>query len=65
MPKAKSIEKNDTNVVEEIKYSKSKIVSSKKYASNRDLLQVLLEDNKSYTFEEVKQKINKYKKRKV
>lgn len=62
MPKNKIIEEND---VKEIKYSKEKIVLSKKYISNRDLLQVLLEDNKSYTFKEVEQKINEFKKRKV
>lgn len=62
MPKNKIIEEND---VKEIKYSKEKIVLSKKYTSNRDLLQVLLEDNKSYTFKEVEQKINEFKKRKV
>ena len=52
-------------VVEESKYSKQQLVSSKKYVSNRDLLQVLLKDDCLYTFNEVDGKINEYKKRRV
>ena len=52
-------------VTEEVKYSKKQLVSSKKYANNKDLLQVLLEDNCYYTFEEVESKINEFKKRSV
>lgn len=50
---------------EEIKYSKEQLISSKKYATNKDLLQVLLVDNEIYTFKEVDQKIEEFKKRKV
>lgn len=50
---------------QEKQFYKSQLVSSKKYASNKDLLQVLLEDNKMYTFEEVNNKIEEFKKRKV
>lgn len=62
---SKKIEEVGQVVKEETKYSKKQLVSSKKYASNRDLLQVLLEDNKSYTFKEVESKINEFKKRRV
>ena len=50
---------------EEPRYSKKQLVSSKKYASNKDLLEVLLNDNDLYTFEEVESQINEYKKRSV
>ena len=50
---------------EEIKYSKKQLVSSKKYASNQDLLQVLLKYEDLYTLEEVESKLNEYKKRSV
>ena len=51
--------------VKEDKYSKVQLVSSKKYAANRDLLQVLLEDGKSYTLKEVDNKIEKFRKGRV
>ena len=51
--------------VKEDKYSKVQLTSSKKYAANRDLLQVLLEDGKSYTLKEVDLKIEKFKKGRV
>ena len=50
---------------EEIRYSKKQLVSSKKYASNQDLLQVLLKDDGLYTLDEVESKLNEYKKRSV
>lgn len=50
---------------EEIKYSKKQLVSSKKYAFDQDLLQVLLNDDSLYTLEEVESKLNEYKKRSV
>lgn len=62
---SKKVEEVEQVVKEETKYSKKQLVSSKKYASNRDLLQVLLEDNKSYTLKEVESKINEFKKRRV
>lgn len=50
---------------EEIRYSKKQLVLSKKYSSNRDVLQALLEENKSYTSDEVEKIIKEFKKRKV
>lgn len=61
---AKKDEKEQVNE-KETKYSKKQLVSSKKYASNRDLLQVLLQDNITYTLKEVDKKIEDFKKRKV
>ena len=51
--------------MEQIKFSKEQLVSSKKYESNRDLLQTLLDKDKSYTLEEVEEKIYEFKKRRV
>lgn len=62
---SKKVEEVEQVVKEETRYSKKQLVSSKKYASNRDLLQVLLEDNKSYTLKEVENKIKEFKKRRV
>lgn len=58
-------EENEQVKEKETQYSKRQLVFSKKYASNRDLLQVLLEDDKSYTLKEVENKINEFKKRRV
>lgn len=57
-------EEKETTTKEK-EYSKKQLVNSKKYASNKDLLQVLLEDNKLYTLDEVDKKIEEFKKRKV
>lgn len=46
-------------------YSKEQLAASRKYANQRDLISVLLEDGKSYTFDEVDALIEKYKKGKV
>lgn len=50
---------------EEIRYSKKQLVSSKKYGVNKDLLQVLLNDDGYYTLDEVESQINEFKKRRV
>ena len=57
-------EEKETTTKEK-EYSKKQLVNSKKYASNKDLLQVLLEDNNLYTLAEVDKKIEEFKKRKV
>lgn len=49
----------------ETKYNKKQLVSSKKYSANRDLLQVLLQEDKTYTLKEVESKIKEFKERKV
>lgn len=49
----------------ETKYNKKQLVSSKKYFANRDLLQVLLQEDKTYTLKEVESKIKEFKERKV
>lgn len=43
-------------------YTKEQIVTSIKYTNRRDLLNSVLEDNRSYSFEEVDTAINKFMK---
>ena len=46
-------------------YPKQQIIASAKYSNRRDLLTVLLEDGKSYTFEQVEQIMNDWLKKGV
>lgn len=46
----------------EIKFEKKQLLVSKKYASNRDLLDALLDNNKLYTITEVEGLISNYRK---
>lgn len=52
-------------VMEEPTYTKKQLLSSKKYARYKDLIQVLLKDDCYYTLDEVDSKINEFKKRRV
>ncbi|MCK1999374.1 hypothetical protein MPH47_19455 [Psychrobacillus psychrodurans] len=47
------------------KFSKQQLVSSKKYAFQRDVLNALLKDGQVYTFSEVDQQLNDFLKGKV
>lgn len=49
----------------ELKYSKEQLLKSKKYSNRKDLLGVLLEDKKEYSFAEVDAEIDKFMKRGV
>ena len=49
----------------EQKFSKEQILASARYANRRDLVDALLDKNKSYTFETVDNMIEKYKKGQV
>lgn len=40
-------------VKETIKYSKQAIVNSKRYANRKDILSVLLEEEREYSFDEI------------
>ena len=58
--------KNKTAVKQtETKYSKSRLMASNAYKKHKDLLSVLLEDNKSYTREDVNTLIDGYLKKGV
>lgn len=52
----------EKNVKEQDTYSKDSIVKSKKYSNRKDLLNALLKDDKSYTFNEVDDIIDKFMK---
>ncbi len=46
-------------------FSKEQIISSQRYKDNRDIVNVLLNDNEMYSFEEVDSLITKFMKGKV
>ena len=46
-------------------FTKDQLAASKRYATRRDLVNVLLEDGKQYTLAEVDEKIEAFKKGKV
>ena len=58
------MKKTKKETISEEKYTKSQIVNSKIYISNRDLLNAVLE-NKSYSKKEINEIIKNYKKGKV
>ena len=47
---------------EEFKFSKEKILKSKKYKGAVDILEAALENDKQYSFKEIDKIIEKYKK---
>ena len=51
--------------IAKFKFSKQQLVSSKKYAFQRDVLNALLKDGRVYTFDEVDQQLNDFMKGKV
>lgn len=51
--------------VDLVKYTKEQLRKSKKYKSDVDILGVVLENGKSYTFEETDKLIKEFKERKV
>lgn len=55
----------DSDVIEEITFTKEKIIKFKRYSNRIDLLNALLDDNKAYTLDEVDALINNFMKGKV
>lgn len=53
MAKTDVIPEVEETAAQVVTFSKEKILKTKKYANRRDLLGVLLEDGKVYTFAEV------------
>ncbi len=51
--------------VSAVKYTKAQIIKSAKYSNRRDVLSVLLQDDKEYSLDEVDTLINKFMKGKV
>lgn len=50
---------------ESVKFSKEQILASMKYSNRRDVLVAILDDNKSYTLEQVDSLVDKFMKGKV
>lgn len=50
---------------EDVKFTKEQILQSKKFKNRIDVIKVILQDNKSYTLEEVQKEIDKFMKRRV
>lgn len=50
---------------QEIMFTKEQILASNKYANRRDVLGVILSDDKTYTFEKVDSLLEKFMKGKV
>ena len=59
------MKKTKKETISEEKYTKSQIVNSKIYISNRDLLNAVLRENKKYTKIEIDEIIKYYMKGKV
>lgn len=57
--------KTEQNEQNKQKFSKEQILASARYANRRDLVDALLDKDKSYTFETVDNMIEKYKKGQV
>lgn len=58
--------KDETEVkLEKVTFSKNQILSSKKYRDRKDLINVLLSDDNSYSLDEVDDLIDKFMKGKV
>ena len=57
---AKLKKENETPV-----FTKESLLNSKKYMFQKDLLNILLDDDKEYTLEEVEKKINEFKTGKI
>lgn len=63
--KTETANKTEQTKQTEQKYSKARLMASEAYKKHRDLIGVILEDNKSYTREEVNKKIDGYLKKEV
>ena len=50
---------------ESVQFTKSQILYAEKYSNRRDLVDALLDENKSYTIEDVDKMIDDFKKGKV
>ena len=55
----------EKKVIDETTYSKEQIIGSKKYSDRKDLLNVLLEDEKEYGFTEIDEMIENFMNKEV
>lgn len=61
----KATKKKETQNTTKDKYTKKQIVNSKMFCNNKDLLNALLKENKTYTKEEINEIVENYMKGKV
>lgn len=59
------LKKENETKKEDVKFTKEQILKSKKFKNRVDLIRVILQDNESYTLEEVQKEIDKFMKRRV
>lgn len=60
MARQKAIEKESTEQVGEVKFTKNQLVKSKKYENCRDALNALLKDDESYTYTQVDEALKQF-----
>lgn len=51
--------------ITKIGYSKEQILKSKRYANRKDILTVVLEEDKIYSYEEIEKEIDNFMKKEV
>lgn len=56
------VKKSSADSEPSVLFTKKQLISSKKYESNKDALSVILEDDKSYSFEETDKLLNNFMK---
>lgn len=57
--------KKEKKVVIENKFTKEQLISSKLFKNNKDILNVLIQDNEEISIDEVQKRIEKFRKGKV
>jgi uncharacterized protein YjbJ (UPF0337 family) len=57
--------KEKSNAKQAAGYSKEQILKSARYEAHRDILEVMLEEGKNYSHEQIRDAVSKFKERKV
>lgn len=60
-----NIKKEEKKVVIENKFTKEQLISSKLFKNNKDILNVLIQDNEEISIDEAQKRIEKFRKGKV
>lgn len=60
-----AVKENESNSVLEMAFTKEQLLSSERFRGKRDLLNALLEEDKTYTASQAEEMIEKYMKGKV
>lgn len=63
--KKEKVRKDETQMPQAVRFTKSQLVACKKFRNRRDILNSLLTDSGTYTIEETEEKITAYMKGKV